>query len=93
MKRRVVNHTEAWESRIPFRISNYVWDDYPAVVCEIEQDGVIGRGEALGVYYLDETEKTMLRQLEAIARAAPGRPVEVKWVRKGAVHVGSLDAS
>ena len=67
MKRRVVNHTEAWESRIPFRISNYVWDDYPAVVCEIEQDGVIGQGEALGVYYLDETEKTMLAQLEAIS--------------------------
>jgi L-alanine-DL-glutamate epimerase-like enolase superfamily enzyme len=66
MKRRVVNHTESWESRIPFRIANFVWDDYPAVVCEIEQDGAIGRGEALGVYYLDETEKTMLRQLEAI---------------------------
>ena len=66
MKRRVANHTESWESRIPFRISNFVWNDYPAVVCEIEQDGAIGRGEALGVYYLDETEKTMLRQLEAI---------------------------
>ncbi len=66
MKRRVVNHIEAWESKIPFRISNYVWNDYPAVVCEIEQDGVIGQGEALGVYYLDETEKTMLRQLEDV---------------------------
>ena len=66
MKRRVVNHIEAWESKIPFRISNYVWNDYPAVVCEIEQDGMIGQGEALGVYYLDETEKTMLRQLEEI---------------------------
>jgi L-alanine-DL-glutamate epimerase-like enolase superfamily enzyme len=66
MKRHVVNHIESWESRIPFRISNHVWDDYPAVVCEIEQDGVIGQGEALGVYYLDETEKTMLRQLEAV---------------------------
>ncbi len=67
MKRRVVNHIESWESRIPFRISNYVWDDYPAVICEIEQDGFIGQGEALGVYYLDETEKTMLAQLEAIS--------------------------
>jgi L-alanine-DL-glutamate epimerase-like enolase superfamily enzyme len=67
MKRRVVNHTESWESRIPFRISNHAWDDYPAVVCEIEQDGLIGQGEALGVYYLDETEKTMLGQLEEIA--------------------------
>jgi L-alanine-DL-glutamate epimerase-like enolase superfamily enzyme len=73
MKRRVVNHIESWESKIPFRISNYVWDDYPAVVCEIEQDGVIGRGEALGVYYNDETEKTMLRELESVSdRLAAG---------------------
>jgi L-alanine-DL-glutamate epimerase-like enolase superfamily enzyme len=66
MQRSVVNHIESWASRIPFRISNYVWDDYPSVVCEIEQDGLIGRGEALGVYYLGETEKTMLAQLEKV---------------------------
>ncbi len=29
---------------------------------------------------------------EAIARAVPARSVEVKWVRKGAVHVGNLHA-
>lgn len=67
MKRRVSNHIESWASLIPFRIANYEWDDYPTVVCEIEQDGVVGWGEALGVYYLDETEKTMLKQLEAVA--------------------------
>ena len=66
MKRHVINHIESWASLIPFRIANYVWEDYPSVVCEIEQDGVIGWGEALGVYYNDETEKTMLEQLEAI---------------------------
>jgi len=67
MKRRVSNHIESWASLTPFRIANYEWDDYPTVVCEIEQDGVIGWGEALGVYYLDETEKTMLKQLETVA--------------------------
>ncbi len=67
MKRRVSNHIESWASLTPFRIANYEWDDYPTVVCEIEQDGVIGWSEALGVYYLDETEKTMLKQLEAVA--------------------------
>jgi L-alanine-DL-glutamate epimerase-like enolase superfamily enzyme len=66
MKRRVINHTESWASLAPFRIANYEWDDYPSVVCEIEQDGVIGWGEALGVYYNDETEKSMLEQLERI---------------------------
>ncbi len=66
MQRRVANHIESWASLIPFRIANYEWDEYPSVVCEIEQDGVVGWGEALGVYYLDETEKTMLKQLESI---------------------------
>ena len=69
MKRRVINHIESWASLIPFRIANYEWDDYPSVVCEIEQDGVVGWGEALGVYYNDETEKTMLKQLEAVTAA------------------------
>jgi L-alanine-DL-glutamate epimerase-like enolase superfamily enzyme len=66
MKRRVSNHIESWASLTPFRIAGYEWDDYPSVVCEIEQDGIVGRGEALGVYYLDETEKTMLTELESI---------------------------
>jgi L-alanine-DL-glutamate epimerase-like enolase superfamily enzyme len=69
MKRRVINHIESWASLIPFRIANYEWDDYPSVVCEIEQDGVVGWGEALGVYYSDETEKTMLKELEAVTPA------------------------
>ena len=46
MKRRVSLHTESWPALIPFRISNNVWDDFPCVVCEIEQDGAIGQGES-----------------------------------------------
>jgi L-alanine-DL-glutamate epimerase-like enolase superfamily enzyme len=57
MMRRVSTHLENWLALIPFRISRHTWDDFPCVVCEIEQDGMIGRGEALGVYYLGETEK------------------------------------
>ncbi|MEM7430763.1 MAG: dipeptide epimerase [Pseudomonadota bacterium] len=66
MKRRVATHTESWLAKIPFRISRNTWDDFPCVVCEIEQDGLIGRGEALGVYYLGETERVMLDQIESI---------------------------
>ena len=54
-------------ARIPFRISRHTWDDFPCVVCEIEQDGHIGRGEALGVYYLGESERRLLEQLEQVA--------------------------
>jgi L-alanine-DL-glutamate epimerase-like enolase superfamily enzyme len=67
MTRRVANHIESWANLIPFRIANYEWESFPSVVCEIEQDGAIGRGEALGVYYLGETEQTMLRQLESVS--------------------------
>lgn len=67
MMRRVSTHLENWLALIPFRISRHTWDDFPCVVCEIEQDGMIGRGEALGVYYLGETEKTMRDQLDSIA--------------------------
>ena len=67
MKRRVSTHLESWKSLIPFRISRHTWDDFPCVVCEIEEDGLIGRGEALGVYYHGETEQSMLEQLDSIA--------------------------
>jgi len=69
MIRRVCNHTETWASKIPFRISSHVWYHYPAVVCEIEQDGFVGQGEAQGVYYNDETENSMLEQLEDVTPA------------------------
>jgi len=29
---------------------------------------------------------------DAIAGAESGRPVEVKWIRKGQIHVGNLNA-
>ena len=67
MNRDVSVSLESWPSIIPFRISSHVWDDFPCVVCEISQDGVIGRGEALGVYYHDETPESMAGQIQAIA--------------------------
>ena len=73
MKCNVSIHAESWLAITPFRISNHAWEDFPCVVCEIEQDGVIGRGEGLGVYYFDETPASMSAQLEAIApRLAAG---------------------
>ena len=67
MKRSISVRLESWPSIIPFRISNHVWHDFPCVVCEIEQDGVIGRGEALGVYYFEETPESMADQLQGIS--------------------------
>ena len=74
MKRRLSVHIENWMALIPFRISRHTWEDFPCVVCEIEQDDLIGRGESLGVYYLGDTEKAMLAQIDSIAeQLAAGR--------------------
>jgi L-alanine-DL-glutamate epimerase-like enolase superfamily enzyme len=67
MKRRVATHLENWMALIPFRISRNTWDDFPSVVVEIEQDGFVGRGEGLGVYYMGEDQKSMLAQIDSIA--------------------------
>ncbi|HZP13361.1 MAG TPA: N-acetyl-D-Glu racemase DgcA [Nevskiaceae bacterium] len=66
MSRRLSVHRTAWTSKRPFRITGLEWTQFDSVVCEIEQGGVIGRGEALGVYYLDETVASMEAQIESI---------------------------
>lgn len=66
MNRSTSIRIESWPSIIPFRIANHVWDDFPCVVYEIEQNGIVGRGEALGVYNLGETTDSMASQLENI---------------------------
>ena len=67
MKRKISVRTETWPSLIPFRIANKTWDNFPLIVCEVEQDGITGAGEALGVYYLDETPESMTAQIESVA--------------------------
>jgi len=67
MRRGVSVQFESWPSIIPFRISNHVWDNFDCIVCKIEEDGVIGRGEALGVYYNDETPDSMAAQIHGVA--------------------------
>lgn len=67
MKREISVRTESWPSRIPFRISNHVWNDFPCIVCEIGDGNAVGRGEALGVYYNNETPESMTRQIEAVS--------------------------
>ncbi len=66
MSRNVSIRIESWPSIIPFRISDRVFDDFPCIVYEVEENGVVGRGEAIGVYYKDETPESMLQQLKAV---------------------------
>ena len=66
MNRTLSVHIESWEALIPFRIARAEWNSFEGIVCEIGQNGLIGRGEALGVYYLGETNESMRAGVEAV---------------------------
>ncbi len=60
-------HQEDWVPTVPFRISNAVWHTFPAIVVELQDGDRVGRGEAEGVFYFDETPDVMMAQVEAVA--------------------------
>jgi L-alanine-DL-glutamate epimerase-like enolase superfamily enzyme len=59
-------HHEDWAACKPFRISNAVWTSFPSVVVELADGEHVGRGEGLGIYYLDETPASMTAQIEDV---------------------------
>lgn len=93
--RRVSIHKESWASRVPFRITGRVWNDFPALCCEIAQDGLIGRGEAEGVYYLDETIDSIYEQLESVTgqlAAGTGRDELLQLLPPGGARLAADSA-
>ena len=60
-------HAEIWPVARPFRITGREWNSFDSVIVELSQDGFIGRGEALGVYYKDESPASMVAQIDRIA--------------------------
>ena len=50
--------------KAPFRISGYTFHDVPVVVVTLRRGSASGRGEAAGVYYLDDTPQKIVRTLE-----------------------------
>ena len=60
-------HIEEWGLASPFRIAGNEWRTTRSVVVQLSSDGAMGRGEAQGVYYLDETAESMLEQVFSIA--------------------------
>ncbi|PYK61935.1 MAG: dipeptide epimerase, partial [Verrucomicrobia bacterium] len=51
--------------KAPFRISGYTFHDSPVTLVTLRDGGVEGRGEAAGVYYLNDTTDRMLATIEA----------------------------
>ena len=50
----------------PFRISGHIWTELDVVVATLEEGGRRGRGEACGVYYLNDTAQSLIAALEAV---------------------------
>jgi L-alanine-DL-glutamate epimerase-like enolase superfamily enzyme len=61
--------TESWPFKVPFRISGYTFTAGEVIAVSLAEAGYVGRGEASGVYYRNETPQSMTAQIEA-ARGA-----------------------
>ena len=64
--RQVKLDIESWPLMEPFVITGHTWTHCDVLVVSIIENGVTGRGEATGVYYLDETAESMFQQALAI---------------------------
>ena len=60
-------HLEEWPLIQPFRISGFEWTNSRGIVVQLSEDGFIGRGEAQGVFYLDETAESIFGQVQDVA--------------------------
>ena len=52
----------------PFVITGHTFVNLEAVVVTLSSDGHVARGEGDGVYYLGETQESMLQELESVRR-------------------------
>jgi L-alanine-DL-glutamate epimerase-like enolase superfamily enzyme len=59
-------HNEPLPLSAPFRISGHVFNAMPATVVTLRDGSFVGRGEAAGVYYLDDRPEGMLATLEGL---------------------------
>lgn len=57
---------ETWPMKSPFRITGFTFHEIPLVVVTLRQGGFTARGEACGVFYLDDTPEGIVAQLEEL---------------------------
>jgi L-Ala-D/L-Glu epimerase len=60
---------EQWPLIAPFRITGHTWRELDVVVVSLEKEGHVGRGEAAGVYYRQDTPEVALRQIESLRKS------------------------
>ena len=67
---RKVSYTlETWPTKSPFHITGYTFTQARVLTVSLTENNHVGRGEATGVYYLDETAESMLVQAETVKEA------------------------
>jgi L-Ala-D/L-Glu epimerase len=66
MNRRLRLEKRSWQLKEPFVIARSTQTAVHVAVAHLEEDGSIGRGEAVGVSYHGETPDTMLEQIEGV---------------------------
>jgi L-alanine-DL-glutamate epimerase-like enolase superfamily enzyme len=59
---------EKWPLKSPFHITGHTMVDADVVVVTLGQDGLIGRGEATGVYYLNDDVPAMVKRIETVRK-------------------------
>jgi L-alanine-DL-glutamate epimerase-like enolase superfamily enzyme len=59
---------DRWEMTAPFVTSKEAINHIETITVCINKDGVCGKGEALGVDYLDESADSMRAQIESVRR-------------------------
>jgi L-alanine-DL-glutamate epimerase-like enolase superfamily enzyme len=67
--REVTYSTEQWKLEAPFRITGHVFHVIEMLHVKISQNGIEGRGEAAGVYYLNETGDSIHADAESVRDA------------------------
>ena len=60
-------HITDWELSQPFKIAGNEWINSRCLIVQLAVNGVVGRGEAQGVFYMDETAESIFEQVHAIA--------------------------
>lgn len=68
-KREVSFSVESWDLESPFKITGHVFLKVEILHVRLTENGVTGHGEASGVYYLDETGRSILAQAESVREA------------------------
>ncbi|MDP5054778.1 MAG: dipeptide epimerase, partial [Congregibacter sp.] len=57
----------SYPMQVPFAITGHVFHHTETIRVTLEHNGLVGRGESVGTYYLEETAQSMAADLEAIA--------------------------